>query len=185
MEEEKKKEYFIVKVGDSSFIGLDWKPVEKGVAYGIDAIEPDSISEYIIYSGHDKNNKPLNILSIPGVDNIDDFVKKMPEYEKYAEGNTVKYKMTDTAFSGCVTKVVENYKKSSKKGSKKGGCSCSKTGGCNCSAGGGKKGSKKSKKCSKKSKKGGKKGSKKSKKCSKKSKKSKKCSKKSKKGSKK
>ena len=49
MEEEKKKEYFIVKVGDSSFIGLDWKPVEKGVAYGIDAIKPDSIAKYIIY----------------------------------------------------------------------------------------------------------------------------------------
>ena len=176
MEEEKKKEYFIVKVGDSSFIGLDWKPIEKGVAYGIDAIKPDSIAKYIIYSGHDKNENPLNILSIPEVADIDDFVKIMPEYEKDAEGNNVKYKMTDTAFSGCVAKVVENYKQCSKKGSKKkskkGGCSCSASGGCSCSKNGGKKGSKKSKKGgkkgSKKSKKGGKKGSNKSKKKSKK-----------------
>ena len=174
MEEEKKKEYFIIKVGNSSFIGLDWKPIEKGVAYGIDAIEPDSIEKYIIYSGHDKNENPLNILSIPGVDNIDDFVKKMPNYEKDADDNNVKYKMTDTEFSGCVAKVVENYKQCSKKGSKKkskkGGCSCSASGGCSCSKNGGKKGSKKG------SKKGGKKGSKKSKKKSKKG--SKKCSKK-------
>ena len=163
MEEEKKKEYFIIKVGNSSFIGLDWKPIEKGVAYGIDAIEPASISEYIIHSDVDRNNNPLNILSIPGVDNIDDFVKKMPEYEKDADGNTVKYKMTDTAFSGCVTKVVENYKQKSKKGSKKkskkGSKKKSKKGGCPCSKNGGKKGSKKG--CKKGSTKGSKKKSKK------------------------
>jgi len=133
MDEEKKKEYFIIKVGDSSFIGLDWKPHEKDVAYGIDVINP-AINKYIIHSDVDRNNNSLNILSIPGVDNIDDFVKKMPEYEKDTEGNNVKYKMTDTAFSGCVAKVVDNYKENLKKGSKKGG----------------KKGSKKSKKGSKK-----------------------------------
>ena len=103
MEEEKKKEYFIIKVGDSSFIGLDWKPIEKDVAYGIESIEPDSIAKYIIHSDVDRNNKPLNILSIPGVDNMDNFVKIMPEYEKDADGNNVKYKMTVTSFSGCVT----------------------------------------------------------------------------------
>ena len=164
MEDEKKKEYFIIKVGNSSFIGLDWKPIEKGVAYGIDAIEPSSISKYIIHSDVDRNNNPLNILYIPGVDNIDDFVTIMPEYKKDVNKKDVKYKMTDTAFSGCVTKVVENYKQSLKKDSTK----KSKKGGCPCSASGGKKGSKKSKKGSKKSKKGGKKGSKKSKKGSKK-----------------
>jgi hypothetical protein len=169
MDEEKKKEYFIIKVGDSSFIGLDWKPNERDVAYGIDVINP-AINKYIIHSDVDRNNNSLNILSIPGVDNIDDFVKKMPEYEKDTEGNNVKYKMTDTAFSGCVAKVVDNYKENLKKGSKKGGCNCA----------GGKKGSKKSKKGGKK---GSKKGSKKSKKGGKKG--SKKGSKKSKKGGKK
>jgi hypothetical protein len=86
MDEEKKKEYFIIKVGDSSFIGLDWKPNERDVAYGIDVINP-AINKYIIHSDVDRNNNSLNILSIPGVDNIDDFVKKMPEYEKDTEGS--------------------------------------------------------------------------------------------------
>ena len=152
MDEEKKKEYFIIKVGDSSFIGLDWKPNERDVAYGIDVIDP-AINKYIIHRDFDRNNNPLNILSITGVDNINDFVKKMPEYEKDTEGNNVKYKMTDTAFSGCVGNVVKNYKENLKKGSKKGGCGCSTSGG--------KKGSKKSKKGGKKGSKKGKKGSKK------------------------
>ena len=123
MDEEKKKEYFIVKVGKSSFIGLNWKPIEKNVAYGIDVIDP-VINDYIIHLDVDKNNKPLNIISIPKVNDIDDFVKKMPEYKYKKDDNgndvEVKYIITDTAFSGCVGNIVGNYKKSLQKGSKKG-----------------------------------------------------------------
>ena len=99
------KKFFVFKTKSGEFIGHMFKPTENDLMYGLEyKTQPVGT---VLYKTKDKNGNELSIIENPDANivSLKDFDE---QYNDVTRG--IKLAISDSKFSGCVAKLISEYK---------------------------------------------------------------------------